>query len=172
MKSTLAVGTLMLWSTLLCTAGPVVGLHESFASGAVFNGTVTFLDDYSNLTAVDGWLTGGSYGNDHLTWIWNPSTNYASAFGSQFGGNFLMDGTNTSDYHYWITLTWDFSDAPNLQISTPAGILSEYGGNNVTYSDPLVSGTFGNVPEPGTSIQFVGGLGALAALLLRRRPRL
>lgn len=149
-------------------------MSETFGSGAVFNGTVTFQDDFSNVLAVDGWLTGGSYGNDHINWVWDPTTNFASGFGPQYGGNFLMDGTPGA-WSYFIAFTWDFDNATNLQFSSPGGTYSDssnVGGNNVNYVDPIVSGSIGSaVPEPATSALFGGGLLALAACMKRFRKR-
>jgi hypothetical protein len=173
MKTTMTVGALLLLSALSCTAGVVTSVTETFASGAKFTGLVTFLDDYSNVSAVDGWLTGGTYGNDYISWIWDPSPagNYASGFGPQYGGNFLMDGpADGSNSVYLITFTWDFSNAPNLVLASPGGTLAEYGGNNVSYSDPLVSGSIDTiVPEPATSALMAGGVLAMAAAWRRRR---
>jgi hypothetical protein len=150
-------------------------VNETFASGATFAGQVTFLNDYSNVTAVDGVLSGGPYGTDPITWVWDPTINWAnfsSFFGPQYGGNFLMDGTTCGNecgsYTYWVTFTWDFSAAPNLVLASPGGVLAEYGGNNVTYTDPLVSGTIGSaVPEPSAISMLVivlAGLGGLTGL--------
>jgi hypothetical protein len=171
MKTIVAVGVLLLLSVLSCTAGVMTSVNETFASGAVFNGTVTFLDDYSNVSAVDGWLTGGGYGNDYIDWIWEPTSNYASSFGSQYGGNFLMDGSQSGGYQYWVTFTWDFSNAPNLVLASPGGVLATDGGNNINYTDPLVSGSISSAPEPATSALIAGGLLAVAAFLRRRQKQ-
>ncbi len=147
-------------------------VNETFASGATFEGQVTFLNDYSNVTAVDGTLAGGIYGSDHINWIWDPTINWAQSFGHfgpQYGGNFLMDGTTCGNecgsWSYFVTFTWDFSAAPNLVFASPGGVLAEYGGNNVSYTDPLVSGTIGSaVPEPSAISMLVivlAGLGGL-----------
>ena len=149
---------------------PVVHLHEEFSSGAVFDGDLTFTADYSNLVDVDGYLSGGSYGSDHINWIWDPNTNFASSFGANYGGNFLMDGSSGGGYTNFITVTWDFSGAPSLFLASPGGLLSPNGGNNVTYSDPLVSGQFSSVPEAG-STAILAGLGLLALIAGRRRLR-
>jgi hypothetical protein len=145
-------------------AGVVLQVDSQYESGATFSGLVTFTNDFSNVLAVDGWLVGDLYGNDHVNWIWDPSTNYASGYGSQYGGNFLMDNA------YFITFTWDFSGAPtSLVFATPADDpLSAIGGNNISYGDRLVSGHIGAVPEPAT----IGLLGAgLLGLLFFRRRR-
>lgn len=155
-------------------AGNVIeNVHEDFLSGAQFNGTVTFLDDFSNVSGVDGSLTGGIYGNDHIDWIWDPTNNFASSFGPQFGGNFLMDGTSCGamcgSYTYFITFTWDSTNAPNLVISTPAtDILSALGGNNINYDDPMVDGMI-NAPELASLALLGSALAALAFFMKRRR---
>src|ERR1700724_4500422 len=108
-------------------------VQETFQSGAVFSGTVTFTDNFSNVTAVDGWLTGGGYGNDHINWIYSPVSTYAASFGAQYGENFFTDGPGET-YTNFIEFTWDFSNAPTLVIGTPAAdILSSFGGDNLGY---------------------------------------
>ena len=173
MKRALALAVVILSLALVSFAAPTETLNETFASGATFTGTLTFLPDYSNLTAVSGWLTGGPYGNDYINWIWDPTFNYASGFGAQYGGNYLMDGTTCGNecgsFTYFIAITWDFSAAPNLVLSSPGGLLAVQGGNNVNYVDPLVSGSFnGTTPEPGTLAMFGSGVIGLAGLLRRK----
>jgi hypothetical protein len=151
---------------------PTLNLTETFQSGATFNGTVTFLSDYSNMVAVTGVLSGGPYGTDSINWIWDQTANFASSFGPQYGGNFLMDGTTCGNecgsFNYFITITWDFSAAPNLQVVTPAADpLSAIGGNNINYVDPLVSGSF-STPEPGSLALLGSGVVGLAGLLRRK----
>ncbi len=173
MKKIALLVTLVLCMALASYAAPMQTLNETFASGATFTGTLTFLSDYSNLTAVTGVLSGGPYGTDSINWIWDQTVNYASGFGPQYGGNYLMDGTTCGNecgsYAYFITLTWDFSAAPNLTLASPGGLLAVLGGNNVIYADPLVSGSFGSsTPEPGTLVMFGSGVIGLAGLLRRK----
>ena len=175
MKRLALLVTVVLSMALASSATPLptLSLNETFASGATFTGTITFLSDYSNMTAVTGVLSGGPYGTDSINWIWNQSVNFASSYGPQYGGNFLMDGTTCGNgcgvYTNFITITWDFSAAPNLVVSTPGPILSATGGNNVNYVDPLVSGSFGSpVPEPGTFVMFGSGVIGLAGLIRRK----
>jgi hypothetical protein len=171
MKNALCTSILILGLAAAGRAANVQTLQEVFASGATFTGQLTFTNDYSNLTAVNGLLTGGSYGSDLINWIWDPTVNFATSFGPQYGGNYLMDGTTCGNecgsFAYFISLTWDFSAAPNLAVASPGGVLSVLGGNNVNYVDPIVSATLSGAPEPTTLLLLGAGLAGLA--LVRRR---
>jgi hypothetical protein len=126
------------------------------------------------LTAVNGVLSGGTYGVDPITWVWAPGGDYASGFGSQYGGDQIMDGIGISAGNYtkftnFITLTWDFSGAPNLVLATPGNTLSWLGGNSVDYNDPFVSGSFSAAtPEPGSFILLGTGLVGCLGVIRRK----
>ncbi len=166
MRRLLGLAVLIIAATAPASAGLIYSVNETFASGATFNGLVTFADDYLTLEAVDGWLTGGSYGNDHFTWIWD-NYNRAATFGPYYGNNYLMNGTDHSHYSRWVTITWDFSAAPHLVLASPGRVFSSDGGNNVNYADELVSGSITSIPEPATAALVIPALAAFA--LLRRR---
>lgn len=149
---------------------PVVQLHETFSSGAVFEGELTFTNDYSQVLDVDGYLTSTGYGSVHINWVWDVSYNWAATFGPNLGGNFLMDGSPTVGFVNFITLTWDFSGAPNLLLVSPGDVLAPQGGNNINYTDPLVSGQFGSVPEAGSTVLMIG-LSLFGLIAVRRKFR-
>lgn len=170
LKSLFITGALFI-ASLPSLVANIVHLESTYASGATFSGDLTFTAGYDNLVAVDGTLSGGVYGTRAISWIWNPGTNFASSYGPQYGGNFLMDGSSGS-WSYFITLTWDFSAAPNLALVTPASnILAALGGNNVSYTDAMVSGRFASVPEGNTYGVALGGLALVAFSYLTRRKR-
>lgn len=133
---------------------------ETFVSGAVFDGLVTFTSNYDNVVAVDGYLTGGGYGSQHISWIWGDLN--LSTVPNQTT-NFLMDGTDKTNYFYFITFTWDYSAAPKLVFSS----LGE--GNAVRYSDLATGGTITAVPEPETYAMMLAGLGMLGFAARRKR---
>jgi len=140
------------------TADVIENVHLDFQSGAQFNGTVSFLNDFSNVDGVNGLLTGGIYGNDFINWIWAPNNDFATVFGTQYDENFLMDGTTCGEYRgsfqHFITFTWDRTNAPNIVPASPGGLLSALGGNNIDYDDPLVDGTIW-----GARARFHGSVG-------------
>ncbi|HEY3756505.1 MAG TPA: hypothetical protein VGL42_10185 [Opitutaceae bacterium] len=139
-RAILAIGA------LVCLGGVAradsYSLTEQFQSGATFTGTVTFDAGGDTLTGVNGWLNGGGYGSEQIDQLWD-SSNYASGYGPDLGGNYLLGAD------YWlgagdlIAITWDFSNAPVLALTSPGGVLALQGGNSVDYGDPLVSGSFG-----------------------------
>ena len=156
----IAAAVLIAGFSCFASAQNVQHVHETFQSGAEFNGDVTFTSTFDNVTAVEGQLTGGSYINDHISWIWNPDFNFSGA-PATMGGNFLMDGTDANHFGNFVTFTWNFSAAPTLTFSN-AGY-----GNAIGYTDMSTGGTISAVPEP--SIVYLLGLGLAALAFVKRR---
>lgn len=161
----------LLFSAVLSHATNIKQVDATYKSGATFSGLLTFTDSYDNLVDVDGILNGGGWTNEHLTWIWSPSTNYAASFGANLGGNFLMNGSSTSDYSAWITISWDYSNPNDIKLVTPnSNILSPNGGNNINYTDPLVSSRVGGNSVPDACSTFgLLSVGFIALVISRRK---
>jgi len=170
-KQLLAVIVMLLPLVLYSTgasASVVEQLHETFASGATFTGQVTFTDAFDNILAVNGTLTGSSFGPspDRITWVWWTAS---ETNGSGVYSNFLMDGTGTSSSNYltyqqFIEINW--SAAPLKLVNT--GPIT-YLPNSINYSDQMTSYAFSSVPLPGALLLFGPGLAGLA--LVRRRSK-
>jgi len=155
-------------------------LTMTFQSGAQFDGTVSFTDDYSALTGVSGTLskysfstgyTGSDSDSDSFNWVWAFGTNYASGTGNY--ADWLMDGPGSGYNSYgspfsYILLAYNYSNAPTLSFTTGA---TSYGDNYINYNDPMVSGSFGPeaVPEPTSWALMLGGFGAIGGALRSRR---
>ncbi len=151
------------------SANATILLHidETFASGATVVGTVTAANDYSSFTAVDATLSGGSYGSDHLGWIWDPSTNFDTNGGKVYG-NFLMDGSQGGGYTYFDTISINYSNPSHPVFDTTGSVLSAYGGNNINYVDPMVHGSISAVPELSTWAMMLAGFAGLGFVGYRR----
>jgi len=159
----------------LATAAParadvLENVVMNFQSGATFSGQLTFADDFSQLLAVNGLLSGGGYGSDPMTSIWNGSVNFSSGDGNY--SNFLLDGT-PDNYNNFILLAINSSDPTQLQFTTGASFAGD--DNTVDYADAMVSGSIAvvsNVPEaPAWSMFGAGLISMLAALRMTRRDR-
>lgn len=167
-----AVGGLMLGLSQNAEALVVSTADFDFASGAGFNGTISFSDDFSAVVGVSGVLTGyedGSHGftglgSTLINWVWlggldfNPLPNQVATF--------LMNGTeSTVSYTNWISFAYDLSTAPNLLLA-PGG--TGYGFSiNVNYDDPLTSGTLSPVPSvplPSSILLLLSGIAGIGVI--------
>jgi len=155
----------LLLSALNAQASIISSVNMNFQSGAQFTGNITFADGYTSVLAVDGTLTGYQFGSngyigsgsDHINWIWSNGYDFAPE--ANIYSTFLMDGVLNASYTNFISFTYDIN---NLSFVANAGY-----GNKVDYTDAMVSGSIGAVPEP--EILSLFGLGLLGIMFARKR---
>ena len=147
-------------------AGYIDVLSETFASGATFNGTVTF-DDNLVATAVSGSLTGytlgtagyvGGSASESISWVYDSTFDYSSA---PLASNWLLDASSASfdpTINNSLLFTIDFTNTSAPVFTSGA---FDNGINTLSSNaDFLVSGTVTAVPVPSAiwliSSGFVG----------------
>jgi hypothetical protein len=189
---TLAAAALMLLGAP-AFASVATHVHEQFASGAVYNGDLTFADDYSALMSANGALSGTGYGVPlAMNFIWSggvgPGTNQTDV--PDRLNDFLVDGS-ASSYTTTIGIVWQYPAAQlvlDLTASNatwdPNYIGTAYFTGLTTWSadgmpltsDAAVSVRLGleapgpgtNIPEPASVLLFGAGLGMLVAARRRK----
>lgn len=140
-------------------ANIVTTLHLDFSSGAQYDGTVTFMDDYLGLIDTDGTLSGGSYGSQHFGWTWWAGTGQPNP--QDYDGDaatyedILMSGDVVGSFVNFISFSWvhgNVGDVPVLNLDPLSNPSNNYWKSVFGEGrDTIVSGTFGNtVPEPGS----------------------
>lgn len=159
---TLAIALPLALTSFSAFAAVNKNVQMNFASGAQFSGVVTFADSFASVLGVNGVLAQGT-DSTAISWLWNGGSNFATA--ANTFGTFLMNGTNTSNYSKWVTFTYNYSNPANLTFS------SDSYGNNVNYSDNLVSGSISAVPEPETYAMLLAGLGLMGGIARRRSQK-
>lgn len=143
-------------------------VNMTFASGGTFAGVVTFADDYSSYHAVTGTLLGGtnSY-NSAISWVWTVGTNWST--GTNNFSSWLMDGSYGGGYSHYIQFAYNYTNAPVLAFTS--GVSLRGFDNYINYTDPMVSGSIGAVPEPETYALMLAGLGLMGAVARRRSAK-
>ena len=152
----------------------------TFASGASFNGTVTFSSVDNTLTAVNGVLSGyldgtvgPGAGSDPISWVYAPGFNYST---DPNFSNFLMDTASltSSALFNWIEFTCSFTGGvpsfadPSFAPDGMGNSVQYVGVDSLTVSDPMVSGAI-STPEPSSLLLLGAGLATLLGAGSKKR---
>lgn len=170
-------------------AAHVAHLTETFYSGAVFDGFVTFNDSFDAIKSIDGLLSGGGKSSpDGLDYNTRINTIFSATLLSDGVGRAeLLDGSlSLRGATVSMLFTWNYSTAPSLTFSN-AGAPNDGNGNAGSFGnylqpfwasnpndvDRAVSGaiTLLAVPEPAGYATLLAGLGLLAWAAMRRPGR-
>jgi hypothetical protein len=174
LKSVFAAATVLIVTACTANASVVEVVDMTFSTGATFSGTVTFADDFSSVSNVNGVLTGYQFGDPTYSSGFSDAINFVSTFppftASGTFGTYLLDAPDTPDpnaYSHFIVFTYDFSGAPTLAFS------SDGSGNSIDFLDPFVSGSIRSgsvgVPGPVAGAGLPGLLFVIGGLLILRR---
>lgn len=178
----LALVSVTALSSAAAQADIVHQLHMTFTNGSVFDGDLTFKNDYSSLQGVSGSLLGGTqvggpgYGTVSFNWTWYAA--FAEPSGDEDGNtstleDYLMQGVDIdhSDFtqigiSWWVPVTGT-APALNLNARRPYASLDNFH-RIATYQ--FGQGTPANtVPEPASLA--VAGLALTCMPLLSGRRR-
>jgi hypothetical protein len=112
-KTLAASALILLGASASAFASHTVYVQETFASGAAFNGSLTFSDNYLALLSGTGTLSGGVYGSILLNQTYYGGLPSDSPVAGATGNDFLLDGPPSgnfgTDYHNYLGFVWKVS---------------------------------------------------------------
>jgi hypothetical protein len=189
-KALVACSLILLGASTSAFASHTVYVQETFTSGAAFNGSLTFSDNYLVLQGGTGTLSGlpGSPITLNQTWFGGvlDGSVVPGAFG-ETGHDFLMDvlpnAIGGGATHYFIGFIWKLS-AGDLGLLTDTTIFPLYSSLSVysdlagyAYDDVLTATvsleaptppTTNPIPEPGSVLLLGAGIAALVGMRRRK----
>lgn len=163
-------------ASTLAHASRLEQVDMTFQSGATFAGIVTFADDLSVATAVDGVLAGDAYGSQEVSWVWDDGLGNLSTGDANYS-TFLMTGSfETGGSDDFIQLGVNYSNPAQLTFTAGQSL---FGADNyIDFYDAMVSGTIREIPQPtsvvpelSTARMLASGALVLLAVALRKRRR-
>ncbi|MES2159759.1 MAG: PEP-CTERM sorting domain-containing protein [Pseudomonadota bacterium] len=169
----LPIALLAAASSLAC-AQTQYRVHETFLEGNIFDGLITFSQDYQTILAVTGELI--SPNESPLPKAVDGVEGLSYTTLRPFTRQVSLTGPEGYPWGYMLSFSWEYQSSPTLTLpvfvthtflDAGTGITQSYYNNSINGLNYATSTSIMAVPEPATYAMLVAGLGALA--LMRRR---